>query len=105
MTISAGADNADSYVAIGPETDSDKSFRTVIEDGTCGIVSSKATKLNGIIEICGRLGLFEPFVTVVGNSRNDVPMLRHFPNSVCVPGSDPEAAKAAKRCTDIASLL
>ncbi|MDR2736913.1 MAG: STM4011 family radical SAM protein [Gracilibacteraceae bacterium] len=75
-------------------------FQCVYEDDTCGIVAKEASKLGGILEICKRLQLFEPFVTVVGNSKNDIPMLQYFADSVCLPTSENAAKEAAKSvCT------
>ncbi|MCL1790259.1 MAG: STM4011 family radical SAM protein [Peptococcaceae bacterium] len=78
--------------------------RFVLEDNTCGIVSKEASKLNGILEICKHLQLFESFVTVIGNSENDIPMLQHFADSVCVPGSGAAVKNAAKKVCAIGDL-
>ena len=79
-------------------------YHCVFENDTYGIVSKDASKLNGILEIIKHLQIFEPFVTVVGNGQNDIPMLRHFSNSVCIPDSDIHARNSAKRVCAITGL-
>jgi 3-deoxy-D-manno-octulosonate 8-phosphate phosphatase KdsC-like HAD superfamily phosphatase len=76
----------------------------VVHDGVIGIVSNDASKLSGVLCICKKLKLLNHNVTVVGNSENDIPMLRFFQNSAAVPHAEESAKKAAKIICTISNL-
>lgn len=63
----------------------------------CIQVTKRGTgKLEGILNICGNMGYAEEEVAVIGNSENDIPMLKHFPFSVAARGSDESVKACAK---------
>ena len=76
----------------------------MVRDGVTGIVSKDADKLSGVLCICKELKLLSVNVTVVGNSDNDVQMLRYFRNSVAVSSAGESAKVAARFVGDIEIL-
>lgn len=72
-----------------------QTVHVVCEDGRIGITARGADKLHGILHICERMGYREDEVHVVGNSGNDIEMLRYFRHSYAVPGSAVVVREAA----------
>jgi 3-deoxy-D-manno-octulosonate 8-phosphate phosphatase KdsC-like HAD superfamily phosphatase len=67
----------------------------IVPGDVTGIVSKNADKLSGVLSICEKLKLLSDNVTVMGNSANDIPMLRFFKNSMAVPDSDEPVKNSA----------
>ncbi len=74
------------------------------EDRYYALLNSKASKVNGILEICGYCGYRDKDITVVGNGENDIEMLKFFTNSVAVNSAEENIRKAAKRVHTIQDL-
>jgi len=74
------------------------------EDGITGIVSKESSKLKGILHICRRLSLKENNIITVGNSDNDIEMLKYFENSVAVPGASENAKNHAGSVLSVAEI-
>lgn len=79
-------------------------FHAVYEDDRLGITGRETGKLNGIREICAEKGVREQDVVVVGNSRNDIGMLKAFTHSVAVADGSEEAKKAAAYVCSVEQL-
>lgn len=60
----------------------------IIEEKRIGITDRSASKRNGILELSNQLKLSEEEVYVVGNSKEDRPMLDYFRNSTMVGAVD-----------------
>ena len=66
-----------------------RKYFSVSEQGNItGITNISATKLSGIIDIMGFLNMEEKSIAVVGNSENDIPMLKYFSNSITVGNAE-----------------
>ena len=76
----------------------------IVHDEIIGIISKNADKLSGILCICEELKLLYDNVIVVGNSKNDVPMLKFFSYSVAVPESDISAKSAARAICGVGEI-
>lgn len=78
----------------------------VLIEGECFQVTRQGTgKLEGILKICERMGYKKEEVAVMGNSENDIPMLRYFPLSVAAKGSLEQVKANARFSYDEAGNL
>jgi hydroxymethylpyrimidine pyrophosphatase-like HAD family hydrolase len=57
------------------------------------------SKLEGARELLARLGLADGDALVIGDSENDLSMIRHLPDSVAMANADPRVKAAAKEIT------
>lgn len=62
----------------------DDKYHILFEDGIVSLTDKAATKLSGILHLCGQLNLNHDDIMVVGNGENDIEMLRGFKHSVAV---------------------
>ena len=68
----------------------------LLQEENCIQVTKKGTgKLEGVQKICERMGYKKQEVFVVGNSENDIPMLKYFPFSVAAKGSSEKVKKCS----------
>lgn len=68
----------------------------VPQPGFSNVMPAGVNKASAIDVLCGALGCTTDEVVVFGDAGNDLPMLRHVPNSVAVSNATPEAAAAAR---------
>ena len=72
-----------------------KQYHIVREGNITSITEKEATKLNGILYLLHLLSVEEKETIVVGNSRNDIPMLQYFACSFAVPTAEEIVKKSA----------
>ncbi len=75
------------------------------EDGIYHLINKKASKLNGVEEICKVMGYNKNEVWVVGNGKHDAKVLKNFPASFAVINSHEEAKKSASTIINIEEIL
>lgn len=78
---------------IPPHIKSDSRLKLTDERGLVSINSNEAGKLEGILKICLENGFHEDMVFVMGNSQNDLEVIRYFKNSAATIDSKCKALK------------
>lgn len=104
LAITGNSANVSSYYNKHKEYIS-KHCSILLEDDIISITHKKASKLNGILQLCSQLSIPTSKVMTVGNSHNDIPMLRHFKYSAAVPSAPEEVKKSAHYIMSINQLV
>lgn len=72
-----------------------ESCQLIWEDHCIQVIQNGTGKLDGILNICRKMGYEKQEVAVFGNSENDIPMLDYFPLSVAARGSSGKVKQCA----------
>ncbi|TYQ17755.1 UNVERIFIED_CONTAM: hydroxymethylpyrimidine pyrophosphatase-like HAD family hydrolase [Acetivibrio alkalicellulosi] len=86
------------------ELKSNPNIKLIWENNLISIGSKDASKLKGILKICKLNSYNEDKVFVMGNSLNDLEMIRYFKNSVAAINSQCKLKESARYIFDIGHL-